>query len=48
MLHGSLGEFVEAAPALRHRLVATYEGEASGAHPDAWIAQALEAARAAG
>jgi MoxR-like ATPase len=34
-----------AAPALRHRLVFSYEGEASGVHPDRLVSQALEAAR---
>jgi len=35
-----------AAPALRHRLVFGYEGEASGTHPDELIADALAAVRA--
>ncbi len=34
-----------AAPALRHRLVYGYEGEASGVHPDRLIVAALDAAR---
>ncbi len=34
-----------AAPALRHRLVFGYEGEASGVHPDELIADALAAGR---
>ncbi len=33
------------APALRHRVVFSYEGEASGVHPDALIEQAVAAAR---
>jgi len=33
------------APALRHRLVFGYEGEASGIHPDQLVSQALETAR---
>ena len=32
-----------AAPALRHRLVLSYEGEASGVHPDELVADALQA-----
>ncbi|MEW6073440.1 MAG: AAA family ATPase [Planctomycetota bacterium] len=42
------GEDVEAlaAPALRHRLVFSYEGEASGVHPDEIVAEALAVARA--
>ena len=36
-----------AAPALRHRLVLNYEGEASGRHPDELVAEALLAARKA-
>jgi len=36
-----------AAPALRHRLIFGYEGEASGVHPDQVIADALEEARRA-
>ncbi len=32
-------------PALRHRLILGYEGEASGVHPDELILDALEAAR---
>ena len=35
-----------AAPALRHRLIFSYEGEASGVSADALVAQALAAARA--
>ena len=35
-----------AAPALRHRLVYSYEGEAAGAPPDELVAEALAAARA--
>jgi MoxR-like ATPase len=34
-----------AAPALRHRLVFSYEGEASGVHADRLVADAWEAAR---
>jgi MoxR-like ATPase len=34
-----------AAPALRHRLVLSYEGEAAGARPDDLVAAALDAAR---
>ena len=34
-----------APPALRHRLVYGYEGEASGVHPDELVRAALEAAR---
>ena len=34
-----------AAPALRHRLILGYEGEASGVDPDTIIAEAFEAAR---
>ena len=34
-----------AAPALRHRLVASYEGEAAGVHADELIAQAFAAAK---
>jgi len=34
-----------AAPALRHRLILGYEGEASGVRPDELVADALEAAR---
>jgi len=43
-------EDVEAVcrPALRHRLILGYEGEASGVHPDELIGTALDAARAAG
>jgi MoxR-like ATPase len=37
-----------AAPALRHRLVFGYEGEASGVHPDELVAEALAAARGSG
>jgi MoxR-like ATPase len=33
-----------AAPALRHRLIFGYEGEASGVHPDALVRAALERA----
>jgi MoxR-like ATPase len=36
---------VLAAPALRHRLVYSYEGEAAGAPPDELVAEALAAAR---
>ena len=36
-----------AAPALRHRLVYGYEGEASGIHPDRLVAESLAAARRA-
>jgi len=36
-----------AAPALRHRLVLNYEGEASGTHHDELVADAMEAARKA-
>jgi MoxR-like ATPase len=35
---------VAAAPALRHRLILSYEGEARGAHPDTLVADALAAA----
>ena len=35
-----------AAPALRHRLVFGYEGEASGVHPDELVHDALDASRA--
>jgi len=35
-----------AGPALRHRLILGYEGEASGVHPDELILDALEAALA--
>ncbi|MCZ6598188.1 MAG: AAA family ATPase [Planctomycetota bacterium] len=34
-----------AAPSLRHRVVYSYEGEASGVHPDELVAQALARAR---
>ena len=34
-----------AAPALRHRLILGYEGEAAGVHADELVAEALEAAR---
>ena len=34
-----------AAPALRHRLILGYEGEAAGVDPDALVADAFEAAR---
>ena len=34
-----------AAPALRHRLILSFEGEASGVHPDELVGQALGAAR---
>ena len=37
-----------ASPALRHRLVFSYEGEAAGVHPDEIVAEALALARAAG
>jgi len=37
-----------AAPALRHRLVYSYEGEAAGVHPDEIVAEALATARAGG
>jgi MoxR-like ATPase len=33
-----------AAPALRHRLILSYEGEARGVHPDALVGEALSAA----
>jgi MoxR-like ATPase len=36
-----------AAPALRHRLILNYEGEAAGIEPDALVAEALESARRA-
>ena len=32
------------APALRHRLIFSYEGEASGMHPDELVAEAWKAA----
>jgi MoxR-like ATPase len=34
-----------AAPALRHRIILGYEGEASGVSPDALVEEALAAAR---
>jgi MoxR-like ATPase len=45
-LHVS-GEDLEivAAPALRHRLILGYEGEASGVDPDSIVAEAFQAAR---
>jgi MoxR-like ATPase len=36
-----------AAPALRHRLILGFEGEASGVSPDELVEAALEAARSA-
>ena len=46
LLHGRLHVSTDdvralAAPALRHRLVLSYEGEASGVHPDELVAEAL-------
>jgi len=48
LLHGRLHVSADdlralAAPALRHRLVLSYEGEASGVHPDELVAEALSA-----
>ena len=34
-----------AAPALRHRILLGYEGEASGVHPDELVAAVVEASR---